>query len=142
LRNFRKNKNKKTKQFENHLLRFFNYYICKNKNDMFGIGAGELVFIMIIVLMLFGSDKIPDIARTLGKGMAQLKHATNEIKSEIKKGAQENGLDTNSLAGGIQEEIDKAKNAVTNSLNPVEFENPVTEIKEDLESLSGPIKRQ
>ena len=40
--------------------------------------------------MLFGSDKIPDIARALGKGMAQLKNATNEIKKvkfkkELKK---------------------------------------------------------
>ena len=34
---------------------------------MFGIGGGELVFIIFIALMLFGSDKIPGIARTLGK---------------------------------------------------------------------------
>ncbi len=52
---------------------------------MFGIGGGELIFIIFIALMLFGSDKIPDIARTMGKAMAQLKNATNEIKSEIKK---------------------------------------------------------
>ena len=52
---------------------------------MFGIGGGELFFIILVVLMLFGSDKIPDIARALGKGMAQLKNATNEIKTEISK---------------------------------------------------------
>ena len=46
---------------------------------MFGIGGGELVFIIFIALMLFGADKIPEIARSLGKGMAQLKNATNEI---------------------------------------------------------------
>ena len=40
---------------------------------MFGIGGGEIFFILIVILMLFGSDKIPEIARTLGKGMAQLK---------------------------------------------------------------------
>ena len=45
---------------------------------MFGIGGGELVFIIFIALMLFGADKIPDIARTMGKAMAQLKNATNE----------------------------------------------------------------
>ena len=55
---------------------------------MFGIGGGELFFIILVVLMLFGSDKIPDIARALGKGMAQLKNATNEIKSEIQKGTE------------------------------------------------------
>ena len=64
---------------------------------MFGIGGGELMFIMFIALMLFGSDKIPEIARTLGKGMAQLKNATNDIKSEIQKGAEANGFDSKTL---------------------------------------------
>ncbi len=79
---------------------------------MFGIGGGELIFIMFIVLMLFGSDKIPEIARTLGKTMAQIKNATNDIKSEIQKGAEENGFGKQSLAdltGNITAEIDKAK---------------------------------
>ena len=65
---------------------------------MFGIGGGELIFIMFIVLMLFGSDKVPEIARTVGKTMAQIKNATNDIKSEIQKGAEANGFDKQSLA--------------------------------------------
>ncbi|MFV8341660.1 Sec-independent protein translocase subunit TatA/TatB [Flavobacterium sp. XS2P39] len=79
---------------------------------MFGIGGGELIFIMFIVLMLFGSDKVPEIARTMGKAMAQIKNATNDIKSEIQKGAEANGFDTNSLSdirGSITSEINKAK---------------------------------
>lgn len=109
---------------------------------MFGIGGGELLLILVVILMLFGSDKIPEIARTLGKGMAQLKHATNEIKHEIQKGAEENGIDINTMTGGIQEEIAQAKESMNNTLNPVELQNPVTEIKEEFENLSGPIKRQ
>ncbi|WMW78204.1 twin-arginine translocase TatA/TatE family subunit [Flavobacterium sp. 20NA77.7] len=109
---------------------------------MFGIGGGELLLILVVILMLFGSDKIPEIARTLGKGMAQLKHATNEIKHEIQKGAEENGLDIKTMTGGIQEEIAQAKESMNNTLNPVELQNPVTEIKEEFENLSGPIKRQ
>ena len=79
---------------------------------MFGIGGGELIFIVFIMLMLFGSDKIPEIARTMGKVMAQLKNATNDIKSEIQKGAEENGFDTKTLTdftGNITSEINKAK---------------------------------
>src|SRR3970040_2574492 len=78
---------------------------------MFGIGGGELIFIMFIVLMLFGSDKVPEIARTMGKAMAQIKNATNDIKSEIQKGAEANGFDTKSLTdmtGNISSEINKA----------------------------------
>jgi sec-independent protein translocase protein TatA len=109
---------------------------------MFGIGGGEIFFILIVILMLFGSDKIPEIARTLGKGMAQLKNATNEIKYEIQKGAEDNGLDMKSLTGGISDEIASAKESMTKAINPIEITNPITEIKEDIENLSGPIKRQ
>ena len=78
---------------------------------MFGIGGGELFFILFIALMLFGSDKIPTIARTLGKAMAQLKNATNEIKSEIQKSAEENGVDTSikELTSSFTKQIDEVK---------------------------------
>jgi sec-independent protein translocase protein TatA len=109
---------------------------------MLGIGGGEIFFILIVILMLFGSDKIPEIARTLGKGMAQLKNATNEIKHEIQKGAEDNGLDVKSLTGGINEEIASAKESMHKALNPTEIQNPITEIKEDIENITGPIKRQ
>ena len=93
---------------------------------MFGIGGGEIFFILIVILMLFGSDKIPEIARALGKGMAQLKNATNEIKHEIQKGTEENGLDLKSLTGGISDEIASAKESMTKAISPTEFTNPVT----------------
>lgn len=80
---------------------------------MFGIGGGEFLFIVLIVLMFFGSDKIPELARALGKGMAQLKNATNDLKSEIHKGAQDSGLDVRSLTGGISDEIAAAKEGFT-----------------------------
>ena len=132
---------------------------------MFGIGGGELIFIMFIVLMLFGSDKVPEIARTMGKAMAQLKNATNDIKSEIQKGAEANGFDTKSLSdfrGNITSEINKAKDNLlgdTSQFNDI-TENITSEIskakdslladttapiettKEEVEDSTGPIKRQ
>jgi sec-independent protein translocase protein TatA len=131
---------------------------------MFGIGGGELVFIMFIVLMLFGSDKVPEIARTMGKAMAQLKNATNDIKSEIQKGAEENGFDQktlNDLTGGINSEINKAKNSLlgdtTKTFSNISdtFTSEVNKTKDSLlsgtttpegtsliDDLTGPIKRQ
>ena len=81
---------------------------------MFGIGGGELIFIIFIALMLFGSDKIPDIARTMGKAMSQLKNATNEIKSEIQKGVEANGIDTSmkELTSSFTDEVEKVKSKV------------------------------
>jgi len=87
---------------------------------MFGIGGGELIFIMFVVLMLFGSDKVPEIARTMGKAMAQLKNATNDIKSEIQKGAESNGFDQNmmsDLTNNITSEINSAKSNLLGDTN-------------------------
>ena len=112
---------------------------------MFGIGGGELILILFVVLMLFGSDKIPDIARTMGKAMAQLKNATNDIKSEIQKGAEANGLDSKSITditGNINQEINKAKENLLKEAAPV-VESAKIDIEkvENIES-EGPIKRQ
>ena len=46
------------------------------------ISGAEIAFILFIVVMVFGADKIPDIAKGLGKGMKTLKNASNDIKHE------------------------------------------------------------
>ena len=102
---------------------------------MFGIGGGELIFIMFVVLMLFGSDKVPEIARTMGKAIAQLKNATNDIKSEIQKGAESNGFDQkilNDLTNNITSEINNAKANLIGDTNPIRgiSDNLSTEINE------------
>ncbi len=84
------------------------------------ISGAEIAFIMFIVIMVFGADKVPEIARGLGKGMRQLKDATNDIKSEITKTAERNDIDLD-VTKDIKREIDKAK--------------------EDINDITGPIKR-
>ncbi|GIM55343.1 Sec-independent protein translocase subunit TatA/TatB [Capnocytophaga cynodegmi] len=80
------------------------------------MGFSEIFFILFVVLVLFGADKIPEIARGLGKGMRQLRDATNEIKSEIKKSAQQNNIDT-SFIEEAQNEIDKVKEEIEEATN-------------------------
>jgi sec-independent protein translocase protein TatA len=81
----------------------------------------------------------------MGKAMAQLKNATNDIKSEIQKGAEANGLDSKSITditGNINQEISKAKENLLKEATPV-IEDAKIDIKntETIES-EGPIKRQ
>lgn len=58
--------------------------------------------------MVFGADKIPEIARGMGKGMRMLKDASNDLKSEITKSAEKNGIDT-SVTKDVQDELNKVK---------------------------------
>ncbi len=84
------------------------------------IGGPELFIVILIVVMLFGADKIPEIARGLGKGMRQVKDATNSIKQEIKSTAKEADSET-AFVKDINKEI--------------------TQVKDDIDSFTGPIKR-
>ena len=50
---------------------------------MLFIGGPEIIIIMLVMVMLFGSKKIPEIARGLGKGIRELKDASNDIKEKF-----------------------------------------------------------
>lgn len=79
------------------------------------------MFILLIVVMVFGADKIPEIARGLAKGMRMLKDASNDIKTEVTKSAERSGLDT-SITKDIQSELNK--------------------VKDDLEDFTGSVRRK
>ena len=49
------------------------------------IGAPEIIFIVLIVLLLFGGKKIPELMRGLGKGVRSFKEGMNDVEEEIKK---------------------------------------------------------
>ena len=53
------------------------------------LGGGELLVIMLFILIFFGSSKIPDLARGLGRGMREFKDAMQGVQSEIKRSMNE-----------------------------------------------------
>lgn len=52
---------------------------------MFGnLGAGEIILIVLVILLLFGAKKIPELARGIGKGMGEFKKGLKDVQDEIK----------------------------------------------------------
>jgi sec-independent protein translocase protein TatA len=82
------------------------------------IGGSELVVVVIVVIMVFGADKIPEIARGLGKGIRQVKDATNDVKREITKSAKDNGIDTE-FVKDIKETVSDVKKSVATNVDEI-----------------------
>ncbi|MGV6845941.1 MAG: Sec-independent protein translocase subunit TatA/TatB [Lutibacter sp.] len=99
------------------------------------ISAPEILVVLLIVVMLFGADKLPEIAHGLGKGMRQIKDATNDIKREIKNSAVKNDINVD-MAVDIKKELKDIKD------NFDEITKPVSKIKDNIEDYTGPIKRE
>lgn len=99
------------------------------------ISGAEIFVVLIIAVMLFGADKLPEIARGLGKGMRQIKDATNDIKREIQNSADKHNIDVD-VAAKVRNEISKVTD------NVEDITQPVKKIKDKIiDDITGPVKR-
>ena len=93
---------------------------------MFGIGMTELAVIMVIALIVIGPGKLPDLAKTLGKGLAEFRKASQEIKDSF----------------NFDEEIKAIKYDTINSINDFHDspENMSDDEDDDMESSDEKLK--
>ncbi len=82
------------------------------------ISGAEIIVVVLIVIMIFGTDKIPEIARGLGKSIRQLKETTNDIKKDIKDSVEKNDVSKN-VVKDINNEVNEVKDTVDDFTKPV-----------------------
>ena len=72
-------------------------------NGLLFISGGEIFIVFVVALLLFGANKIPEIARGLGKGMREFKKATDDIKNEINDSSNNIVEDINDMKDTFKE---------------------------------------
>ena len=93
---------------------------------------GEITLIILVAVLIFGPDKIPEIARGLGQGYRAMKNATDDIKREIMS-----QIDENNSVKEIQEEIQQAKKSMEEVTD--EASENLNQLMDD--TFEGPVKR-
>lgn len=76
---------------------------------MFGIGLPELIVIMVVALIVVGPSKLPEMARSLAKGMLELKKAANSLKSDLNEGLAEERKVISSVDSDLRRTADSLK---------------------------------
>ncbi len=82
------------------------------------MGGSEILLILLAVLVLFGADKLPEFARSLGKGLREIKKATDEIKDEITKQTSDVVNEIKEVRQQSQAGTDEIKKTVSDIIEP------------------------
>jgi sec-independent protein translocase protein TatB len=82
---------------------------------MFGIGLPELLVIMVIALIVIGPSKLPDLAKALGKGLAEFRKASQELKESLNLNEEISTIkkETSKTLNEFKDSIDKAATDIT-----------------------------
>ena len=81
------------------------------------LGGGELLVVFLVFLVLFGSSKIPELAKGLGKGLREFKKATDDIKREINNSTDGITRDISESVGGIRKNITDITSDIASDIN-------------------------
>lgn len=76
------------------------------------ISSAEIIFLLFVVLMLFGTDKLPGFIRMAGKVIRSVRNASNDLKSEISKVSMEN-----SVVKDIEEGVKEIKDSIEDTVS-------------------------
>ena len=90
---------------------------------MFGIGLPEMIVIMAVALIVVGPDKLPELARSLAKGVAELKKTMNQVKENLNEETK--------IINSAQEDLKKSAGKLTDNLLEGELDG-IRELKDDV----------
>ena len=85
-------------------------------HNLLFINLTEILFIVFVAFLLFGTEKLPEIVRNLGKGYRDFQKAADQIKEEINKVTDDIKNETNKVTNGIKDEVNQVVDSVEEDL--------------------------
>ncbi len=80
---------------------------------MFDVGGGELILILLVVILLFGPKKLPELARSFGKGMRHVRRAQEDLSQQIRDISADVSAPVTKVTDQIKKETEAIKKEVT-----------------------------
>ena len=81
------------------------------------LGGGEVFLVVFVIILLFGSDKMPELARGLGKGIRELNDAKNQLQNEIQKTTEPLKEEMEKHVTNLNNELTASGESIKRSLN-------------------------
>lgn len=98
---------------------------------MFDLGTQELIVIFIVALLVFGPKRLPELARTLGRGVRELKTAMRGVKETLEEAEEEVSKEVKDVKTGIEEHLIKGSPVSFYGDDKKEDEEEVKDKKEE-----------
>jgi len=116
------------------------FYLCIMVLFLNDIGTGEVVLILVFILIFFGSKSIPGLARTMGRTIRQIKDASADLQSEIKKSTNDlkNDLNLKEIIDDTERDIRKPLDQYASDIEDVMKRKPTNSLPQQRKAVETP----
>jgi sec-independent protein translocase protein TatA len=106
------------------------------------ISTGEVIIILVFILMFFGSKGVPGIARSLGKGLRQLRDATDDIKRDIRNSVEDIEKDVKRNMDGVNitKDITETQAAIQKNIDDI-VKRPTRFVKDNIQEFKDNVEQ-